>query len=266
MTDVTRRTLLGGVFTTIALPAMAGRDDDPRPATGPKRRFYTRHRYRALGRRWPVPPENEPNLAYQGHNKLLLAGPASARRVVMMGDSITYNWDRFCRPFFTAHGLVDRGIGGETSAQMLLRFKPDVIELKPQAVHLMAGTNDLAALRHPYDGEATRRNIEAMATQADEAGIRVILASVTPASGFRWGKPAEDALKSLNGWINDLCGRNGYTYCDYWPVLRGTGDWLKPQYGRDKVHPNPAGYAVMGPVLLAAIDTALKSPSRNATR
>src|SRR6185295_5095652 len=159
MTEMTRRTLLGGVFTAIALPAMAGRNDDPRPVTGPKR-FYMRRPYRVLGPRWPVPPENEPNLAYQGHNKLLLAGPARARRVVMMGDSITYNWDRFCRPFFTAHGLVDRGIGGETSAQMLLRFKPDVIELKPQAVHLMAGTNDLAALRHPYDGEATRRNIE----------------------------------------------------------------------------------------------------------
>jgi lysophospholipase L1-like esterase len=264
MTGMTRRTLLGGVFTSIAVPAMAGRDDDPRPLSGPKS-GHTRQPYRAL-RRWPVPPDNVPNHAYAEANKLLLAGPASARRVVMMGDSLTYNWDRYARPFFRQHGLVDRGIGGETSAQMLLRFGDDVVALKPQVVHIMAGTNDLAALRRPYDGELTRRNIEAMTTQARDAGIRVIMASVPPATGFRWGPAAGHAMKALNGWIHDLCDRNGYTYCDYWPVLRGTGDWLKPQYSRDKVHPNPAAYAVMGPVLLAAIDAALKSPSRNATR
>jgi lysophospholipase L1-like esterase len=183
-----------------------------------------------------------------------------------MGDSITYNWEHMTRPFFKQHGLVDRGIGGETSAQMLLRFKPDVLELKPRVVHILAGTNDLAALRRPYDGELTRRNIEAMAAQANEAGIRVILASVTPATGFRWGPPAEVALTALNVWIHDLCTRNGYTYCDYWPVLRGMGNRLKPGYSRDSVHPNPAAYAAMGPVLLAAIDVALKNPSHNAKR
>lgn len=266
MTDMTRRMLLGGAFSAIAFPALAGRDDDAKPVTSPKH-FRTRyHPYRAVHRRWPVPPDNVPNPAYAGANKALLAGPASARRVVMMGDSITYNWDTMSRPFFRQHGLVDRGIGGETSAQMLLRFAPDVVELKPQAVHIMAGTNDLAALRRRYDGDLTRRNIEAMAKQATEAGIRVILASVPPATGFRWGPPAEAALKALNGWINDLCTRNGYTYCDYWPVLRGNGDRLKPGYSRDSVHPNPTAYAVMGPVLLAAIDAALKTPSRNATR
>jgi lysophospholipase L1-like esterase len=133
-----------------------------------------------------------------------------------------------------------------------------VVELKRQAVHLMAGTNDLAALRRPYDGEVTRKNIDAMAMLAKDYGIRVIIASVPPATGFRWGKPAEEALKSLNGWINDLCARNGYTYCDYWPVLRGTDDGLKPPYRRDKVHLNTAGYVAMGPVLLGAIDAALK--------
>ena len=176
----------------------------------------------------------------------------------MMGDSLTYDWDRFCRPFFKGHGLVGRGIGGETSAQMLMRFAPDVVELKPQAVHLMAGTNDLAALRRPYDGDETRKNIDAMAVLARDNGIRVILASVPPATGFRWGRPAQEALRSLNGWINDLCARNGYTYCDYWFVLRGTGDGLKPQYRQDRVHLNAAGYNAMGPVLLAAIDAALK--------
>jgi hypothetical protein len=89
-------------------------------------------------------------------------------------------------------------------------------------------------------------------------GLLASGASVPPASGFRWGKPAEEGLKSLNGWINDLCARNGYTYCDYWPVLRGMGDGLKPLYRRDKIHLNTAGYVAMEPVLLGAIDAALK--------
>ncbi|MEA2930025.1 MAG: hypothetical protein QOG38_2453 [Hyphomicrobiales bacterium] len=255
-----RRALLGAVLASAALlvatgDALALRSQWPMRARAKRARASPRWRR-------PV-PDDTPDFAYEGANKAVLAGPASARRVVMMGDSITYNWDRFCRPFFKAHGLVDRGIGGETSAQMLMRFRPDVVALKPQAVHIMAGTNDLAALRRPYDGEATRKNIEAMAAQASDGGIRVILASVPPATGFGWGRPAEQALKSLNVWINDLCARNSYTYCDYWPVLRGTGDRLKPQYSRDKVHPNTAGYAVMGPVLLAAIDQALKRYSDN---
>lgn len=245
-----RRALLGGVLTTAALLAVTGNVSAQDPP--PRRRA-----------RWSRPvPEDAPNFAYAGANKAALAGPASARRVVMMGDSITYNWERFDRPFFKPHGLVNRGIGGETAAQMLMRFAPDVVALTPKAVHIMAGTNDLAALRRPYDGAATRKSIAAMAAQAAAADIRVILASVTPATGFRWGKPAEAALKSLNIWINDLCTRSGYTYCDYWPVLRGTGDWMKPEYSRDKVHPNALAYAAMEPVLLAAIDTALKSQPR----
>ena len=265
MPDMKRRTLLAGLFSVVSLPALA-RDDDMRPAAGAKQ-MRTRFAPHYTRRRWFRPvPDDVANPAYAEANKLALAGPASARRVVMMGDSITYNWDHMSKPFFRQHGLVDRGIGGETSAQMLMRFAPDVLELKPQAVHIMAGTNDLAALRRPYDGDETRRNIEAMATQAKNSGIRVILASVPPASGFRWGPPAEDALKSLNAWINDLCTQNGYTYCDYWPVLCGMGDRLKPQYSRDKVHPNAAGYSVMGPILLAAIDAALKSHPANATR
>jgi lysophospholipase L1-like esterase len=259
MHDMTRRMLLGGVFASLALPALARRDDDPQPVPGRTRVRTVYRRAPARHHRWPVPPENEPNLAYQGHNRLLRAGPASARRVVMMGDSITYAWGHEQGVFFRQNGLVDRGIGGETSAQMLLRFDSDVIAVAPRIVHIMAGTNDLAALRHPYDGDATRRNIQAMAARAKEKDITVILASVPPASGFSSPRrePGIVSLKKLNVWIRDLCEKSGYTYCDYWPALR-FGDRLKPGYGKDGVHPNAAGYAVMGPVLLAAIDAALK--------
>jgi lysophospholipase L1-like esterase len=198
------------------------------------------------------------NLArYRAANAEVLAGPASARRVVMMGDSITQFWTQLNRSFFVAHGLVGRGISGQLSAQMLLRFWPDVIALKPQVAYIMAGTNDLVGDVDPYDAQATQNNIEAMALLATAQAMKVILASVPPASGFARAGAMED-LKRLNVWINDLCVRNGYTYCNYWPVLEGTGGVLKPGLGIDTIHPNAAGYAVMGPVLLAAIDRALK--------
>ena len=194
---------------------------------------------------------------YRAANAAALAGPASARRVVMMGDSITENWRRFTGDFFADHGVLARGIGGQTSAQMLLRFWSDVLTLKPEAVHIMAGTNDIVGSPEPYAAVGTQSNLEAMALLAKAHGIAVVMASVPPASGFaRAG--ARDDLKALNAWINDLCGKNGYTYCDYWPVLEAAGGKLKPELGLDTVHPNDDGYAVMGPVLLAAIDAALK--------
>jgi lysophospholipase L1-like esterase len=205
-----------------------------------------------------LPVKDFANLArYRAANAEALAAPASARRVVMMGDSITQFWTQTYRPFFTANGLVGRGISGQLSAQMLLRFWPDAIALAPRAVYIMAGTNDLVGDVDPYDAQATQNNIEAMALLARAQNMRVILASVPPASGFaRAG--ATDDLRRLNVWINDLCARNGYTYCDYWPVLEGTGGVLKPELGVDTVHPNAAGYTAMAPVLLAAIDRALK--------
>jgi len=253
MPDMKRRMLLQGVLGAAAVLAVTG---DALALHSPRSARHAQPQRRV---RWSRPvPEDVANPAYAAANKAALAGPANARRVVMMGDSITYNWEKFDRPFFKQLGLLGRGIGGETAAQMLLRFEPDVVKLKPQAVHVMAGTNDLAALRRPYDADVTRKSIEAMAEQAAASGVRVILASVPPATGFRWGKPAEVALKDLNAWINDLCARKSYTYCDYWPVLRGTGDQLKPGFSRDKVHPNAQAYAAMEPVLSAAIDSALK--------
>ena len=251
MPDMKRRTLLRGLLAGAAMLA-ATRDALALRTQWPRHARTTRYPVRRWGRR--LPPDNVPNLAYAGANKLALVGPASERRAVMIGDSITNNWEHQARPFFKQHGLVGRGIGGETSAQMLMRFKPDAVELKPQAVHIMAGTNDIAAPRHPYDADLTRRNIETMADLAKKSGIAVILASVPPITNF----PKIDALRSLNAWINDLCARSGYTYCDYWPVLQGPGGRMKAGYSRDEVDPNLAAYTVMAPVLLAAVDEALK--------
>ncbi len=246
MPDMTRRGLLRGALVGGTTLGTAGAVQ----AFGPLDRAAVMKRAPAM--------QDWANLArYRAANAEALAGPASARRVVMMGDSITQNWARYSGGFFAAHGLVGRGISGQLSAQMLVRFWPDVIALKPRLVHIMAGTNDLVGDIDPYDAQATQDNLSAMVSLAKTRGIGIVMASVPPASGFAWGG-AMEALKALNAWINDLCAKEGYTYCDYWPVLEATGGKLKPELGLDTVHPNAAGYAAMGPVLLASIDAALK--------
>ncbi len=255
MPDIKRRKFLAGVLGGAALlggsvEALAVRPKRAPHSVLPRRRVPP-------ARRVQVGSDFAGRNAYRAANVQALAGPASARRVVMMGDSITENWLRFTGSFYADHGFLGRGISGQTSAQMLLRFGPDVTALKPQVVHIMAGTNDLVGAPEPYEADVTQSNLEAMALLAKAHGIAVVMASVPPASGFGW-RGAMDALKALNVSVNDLCARNGYTYCDYWPVLEGTDGRLKPELGFDTVHPNEAGYAVMGPVFLAAIDVALK--------
>ena len=206
-----------------------------------------------------------PNLKrYHDANAEVAALPAASRRVVMMGDSITDNWAKpeFGNGFFDAHGIVGRGISGQVSAQMLVRFMPEVIALKPQVVHIMAGTNDIAENQDPYEFAATTGNLQAMITLAKANGIRVVMASVPPATSFSW-KPYRgnqlETIKALNAWIKTACAEQRLTYCDYWPVLQGPDGGLRPDLGfhGDSVHPGPEGYAVMDPVLLEAIRIAM---------
>ncbi len=217
----------------------------------------------------PTPPQ-PPKVAnfdwanlhrYHQANADALALPAASRRVVMMGDSITDNWanPQFSdATFFGAHGMVGRGISGQVTAQMLVRFMPEVIALKPQAVHIMAGTNDIAENQDPYDFAATTGNLQAMITLAKANGIKVILASVPPATSFSW-KPYRgnqlETIKTLNAWIKTTCVEQKLTWCDYWPVLQGPDGGLRSDLGYhgDSVHPGPEGYAAMQPVLLNAV-------------
>jgi lysophospholipase L1-like esterase len=221
----------------------------------------------------PAPPKvanfDWPNLKrYHQANAEAMALPASARRVVMMGDSITDNWanPQFNNgDFFGAHGIIGRGISGQVTAQMLVRFTPEVIALKPQVVHIMAGTNDIAENQDPYDFAAATGNLQAMITLAKANGIRVVMASVPPATSFSW-KPYRgnqlETIKALNAWIKAACAEQRLTWCDYWPVLQGPDGGLRPDLGYhgDSVHPGPAGYAVMEPVLLEAIRVAQTRP------
>ncbi len=191
-------------------------------------------------------------------NAVLIASRAKVR-VVFMGDSITDNWIGADPTLFT-DGLVDRGISGQTTPQMLVRFRADVLALKPRAVHIMAGTNDIAGNTGAATIETVQGNIMTMAELARAHGIKVILASTPPAIAFRWSpamKPAPQIV-AFNAWLRGYATKNGFTYVDYHAALAGPDGGMKPGYATDGVHPTPQGYAVMKPLALAAIAKTLR--------
>jgi lysophospholipase L1-like esterase len=196
---------------------------------------------------------------YRADDAIVLAAPPAARRVVFLGDSITEGWTGMHPGFFTANGFVGRGIGGQTSPQMLVRFRQDVIGLLPEAVHIMAGTNDIAENTGPYDPQATQGFIASMAELAKVHGIRVILATVPPAGEFFWhpGLSPAEKIRTLNAWIRDYAVSNGFTYADYTTILDNGSGAMRPGLASDGVHPTLDGYTVMEPIALQSVATAL---------
>ena len=180
-----------------------------------------------------------------------------ATRVVFIGDSITENW-LMADPGFFSGGLVNRGIGAQTSAQMLLRFRSDVVRLRPQAVHLLAGTNDVAGNNGPTSPGDFQGNIESMVELARASGIRVILGSIPPAAVFSWRPTLQPAprIAELNAWLRDYARRNDLVYVDYHAALAGPAGELRAELGNDGVHPNRDGYAVMRRLAVQAIGAA----------
>jgi lysophospholipase L1-like esterase len=187
--------------------------------------------------------------------------PAARRQVVFMGDSITQGWRDSHPDFFTSHGFIGRGIGGQVTAQMLVRFWPDVVALKPAAVHILAGINDIAQNAGPYDPAATQANLQAMTTLAQASGIAVILATVTPAVDFSWrpGLGPIAKVAALNAWLATYVAERGAVLADYTRVLDDGAGGMKPGLAYDGVHPTHEGYAAMQPAALAAIGQALAS-------
>lgn len=182
-------------------------------------------------------------------------------RVVFLGDSITENWNEADSSLFT-DGIVDRGISGQTTPQMLERFRQDVLSLHPRAVHIMAGTNDIAGNTGAATMDAVQGNIESMAELARLHGIKVILGSVLPTEGFTWNptiRGAPQQITALNTWLRGYAKAHGYIYVDYHAALVGAKGGLKPGLSKDGVHPTPSGYALMRPLALAAISKALRS-------
>lgn len=180
---------------------------------------------------------------------------------VFIGNSITEGWVTHDPLFFTNNNYEGRGIGGQISAQMLLRMREDVIKLKPSAVVINAGTNDIAENANVYDPEITMGNIISMVQLAQANNIKVILAAVLPTKHFGWSPNIENAagkVIELNTRIKDYADANNIPYIDYHTPLKDKDNGLDIKYGEDGVHPNIGGYHIMEPLAKEAIDKALK--------
>jgi lysophospholipase L1-like esterase len=193
---------------------------------------------------------------YKSDDAAILKG--AHPKAVFMGDSITEGWGAGDPSLFT-HGVVDRGISGQTSPQMLLRFYQDVVALQPKAVHIMAGTNDLAANTGPSSPDDFKNNIRAMVDLATAHHIQVILASILPADRFPWRpdiQPAEQ-IRQLNAWLRQFADQHKLTYADYHSSLTAPSGAFRPELSNDGVHPNSDGYAAMRPIADAALRKAM---------
>jgi len=183
-------------------------------------------------------------------------------RVVFMGDSITEAWH--LDKFFPGKPYINRGISGQTTPQMLVRFRQDVIDLKPKVVVILAGTNDIAGNTGPMTLEQTEDNLASMAELARANHIRVVLCSVTPAFDFPWSPGMTPAPKviALNAWIRKYADEKGHVYVDYHSAMKDGRDGLPAALSKDGVHPLPAGYAIMTPLAEVGIEKAGKTGTK----
>lgn len=186
---------------------------------------------------------------------LVAGAPSCQRKVVLMGDSITSEWPKHDPSFFTDKPYINKGISGETTAQMLARFQADVIALKPRVVVILAGTNDIAQNQGPVSLEETFGNIRRMVEMARAARIGVVLCSVLPVYDYYWkpGLQPDQKIPVLNRMISGYAREYGIPYVDYFSAMIDERNGLKKQFTADGVHPNQEGYQVMGLLLEAGV-------------
>jgi lysophospholipase L1-like esterase len=204
-----------------------------------------------------------PQLArYRAANAALPAPAPGEQRVVFYGDSITDAWARPSNSatFFPGKNYIGRGISGQTTPQMLVRFQQDVVALHPAAVVLLAGTNDLAGNTGLSTLEMIENNIRSMADIARANGIRFVLGSVLPVSDYKWRPGLEPAAKvrEVNAWMKQFAEERGLVYVDYYTALANEQGGMREGTSSDGVHPTPMGYGVMMPIAQAGVDKALK--------
>ncbi|WP_183558090.1 GDSL-type esterase/lipase family protein [Mucilaginibacter sp. SP1R1] len=197
---------------------------------------------------------------YDADNSKITAAADKSKSVVYMGDSITDFWINADPSFWNGKPYYNRGISGQTTTQMLVRFRDDVINLKPSVVVILAGINDIAENNGPIKLEDVFGNIQSMALLAKAAGIKVVLSSVLPAVAFPWRPGMEPALKveRLNAMIKDYANKNHIVYLDYFSTMADEQKGIPKALSGDGVHPNLAGYKVMEPLAEKAIAEALK--------
>jgi lysophospholipase L1-like esterase len=244
MNQVSRRSLLvGSLGAGLAIPALALADEQcgNRPNTAP-----------AL-----QPPLLLTDWAWLAHfrdeNARVISSGVKVK-AVFMGDSITEGWAKG-QPEFFSNGIVGRGISAQTTPQMLVRFHADVVALKPRVVHIMGGTNDIAGNTGSMTADDTKNNIMAMCEIAKAHGIHVVLASVPQASKYWWKpevSPKPQAL-AMNEWQKSYAREIGAKYADYATAFADASGNVKESLAKDGVHPSAEGYALMRPIVEAAI-------------
>ena len=277
-----RRAIMLGVGLGLGMvaaggPAVSAQSSTP-PTSGPAASGPTSTMKKAISpeEREAVERQRDPNYqlkndwanmkAFQQQNAALPSIHAGERRVVFMGDSITQNWLRNGAAqgesdpgFFPGRGWVNRGISGQTTPQMLVRFRQDVIDLKPAAVVIFAGTNDIAGNTGDMTSEQTEGNLASMAELAHANGSKVIMCSITPVYDYPWkpGREPKPKIAAINRWIKTYTAEHGYMYVDFFSAMVDARGGLPTNLSPDGVHPNKAGYKVMNPLVVAGIEKAL---------
>ena len=190
-----------------------------------------------------------PNLSrYQDENRSVGLPEKGKQRVVFMGDSITEEWSNLYPDYFDTKGYINRGIGGQTTPQMLIRFKPDVIDLEPDIVVILAGTNDIAGNTGPSNVKMITDNIFSMAELARAHQIKVVLSSILPVFEYEWAKEIKDVpatIDSVNDELKKYVYDHGLVYLDYFSPMVDQRKGLNKDYTYDGVHPNQDGYILM---------------------
>jgi len=198
---------------------------------------------------------------YAADNERLKCSTKNEKRVIFMGNSITELWKLTDSSFFAGKPYIDRGISGQTTPQMLLRFRKDVVELNPKVVVILAGINDIAENTGPISLENVFGNIVSMVELAKANKINVVICSVLPAYDFSWHpglEPAEKVVK-LNSMLESYAIKNKIVYCDYYSAMVDERKGLDKKYTNDEVHPTLAGYRVMEPIVEKAIKEAFET-------
>ncbi len=197
---------------------------------------------------------------YRNANAQLAAPAAGAQRVVFMGNSITEAWAPYFADEFPGKPYVGRGISGQTTPQLLVRFRQDVVALKPAVVVILAGTNDIAGNTGPSSLEMIEDNLASMTEIAEANHIRVVLCSVLPVFDYPWKRGIEPAAKivELNAWIKAYAAQVGATYVDFHSAMADERQGMKASLARDGVHPTEAGYRIMAPIVERGIAEALR--------
>lgn len=251
------RTISQPLFATLlSLPALAQQLAPSIPSTG----FVGLDQYRAS--RIAIYTDDFGQLARYREADAALAPPASGeKRVVFLGDSITDYWK--LPDYFPGKSYINRGVDGQTTREMLVRFRQDVIDLHPEVVVMLAGTNDIAGVTGPTSDADIEANYASMAELARAHRIRMVFASVLPVHNYTldaqepFALRPRDRILALNKWLKDYCAKNRLVYLDYFSALVDERGMLKRALADDGLHPNGAGYKIMAPLAEKAIQKAL---------